>query len=409
MFALFCIPWAANADTVTIGSLDGAANNSYLPMNSLYNYSYTQQIYTADEVGMAGTITSITIWMYGNANLYEMPFTIYMVETDKDAFSGNTDWETVTASDIVYSGTVTVHNTEAEAFTFELDVPFQYSGQGNLLIAFNNTTGQWKSGLNGKVFGASDDPVRAIYARQDSGAYDPYNPTFSANSTTYQRNVIELAITASGGVVCDNPETLEVSDITESGATLTWTGGSGTYNVEIKGGSYADWTSLLSNTTATTTTLSTLTSATAYQVHVQSVCGTNPETGEPITSGWKSTNFITECGVITTFPWTETFESYAAANFSDPCWVNEHIEGSGTYVFKVYTSNNAGNTTHQLQLPDMAGGTLTKLVLPEMNVHANYEFSIDIYRSSSTYNANYPNEGIRVYVSTNGEIEGATE
>ena len=44
-----------------------------------------------------------------------------------------------------------------------------------------------------------------------------------------------------------------------------------------------------------------------------------------------------------------------------------------------------------------------------MNVPANYEFSIDIYRSNSTYNENYPNEGIRVYASTDGEIEGATE
>jgi len=70
----------ARADEVTIGSLDGAANNSFLPMNSLYKYSYSQQIYTAEEIGMAGTINSITLWMYGNENLYEMPFEIYMVE-----------------------------------------------------------------------------------------------------------------------------------------------------------------------------------------------------------------------------------------------------------------------------------------------------------------------------------------
>ena len=76
-------PWAANAQTtVTIGDLTTATNDSYLPMNSLYEYSYTQQIYEACEIGTAGTINSITIWMYGNANLYEMPFDIYMVETD---------------------------------------------------------------------------------------------------------------------------------------------------------------------------------------------------------------------------------------------------------------------------------------------------------------------------------------
>ena len=117
----------ARADVVEIGSLEGATNNSYLPMNSLYNYSYTQQIYTAEEIGRSGTINSFTVWMYGNANLYEMPFDIYMMEVDKAEFSGNTDWVTVAASDIVYSGTVTVHNTTAEPYTFTLTTPFEYS------------------------------------------------------------------------------------------------------------------------------------------------------------------------------------------------------------------------------------------------------------------------------------------
>ena len=139
------------ADEVTIGSLEGAANNSYLPMNSLYEYSFPQQIYTAEEIGMAGTINAVTMWLYGNANLYTMPFDIYMVEVDKDAFENTSDWVAVTTADVVYSGEVTVHNTDAEAYTFTLDTPFEYSGENNLLIAFNNTTGQWKSGLNGKV------------------------------------------------------------------------------------------------------------------------------------------------------------------------------------------------------------------------------------------------------------------
>ena len=197
LFALFGVARAQ----VTIGDLGEAVGNSYLPMNSLYNYSYTQQIYAADEIGMAGTINSITLWIYGNANLYEMPFDIYMVETDKDAFASTTDWETVTASDIVYSGTIQATHTDTLAYTFTLDVPFAYSGASNLLIAFNNTTGQWKGGFYGMVFGKEGDAVRSIYARQDSGAYDPYTPTFTANATTYLRDVIELDITSSGNLV----------------------------------------------------------------------------------------------------------------------------------------------------------------------------------------------------------------
>ena len=180
---------------VMIGDFDGASNDSYLPMNSLYSYSYTQQIYTAEEIGAAGTITSVKLWMYGNENLYEMPIDIYMLETDKDSFDSTADWIPVNAADKVYSGSVTVHNTDVEAFTFTLDTPFDYSGNGNLVLCFNNKTGYWKSGLNGTTFGVNTDPVRAIYARQDGTGYDPLNMTgIAATSTTYHRNVIGLGI-----------------------------------------------------------------------------------------------------------------------------------------------------------------------------------------------------------------------
>ena len=208
----------ARADVVEIGSLDGATSNTYLPMNSLYNYSYTQQIYTADEMGMGGTINSITMWMYGTATLPARTFSIYMKEVDKNDFSGNTDWVTVEASDMVYSGTVAFNNTTAEAYTFTLDTPFEYSGTNNLLVCFNNTTGTWNSGLNGMVFGASGDPIRAMYVRQDGGAYNPYNPTFSATSTTYQRNVVSFDMAGGSGagsqlVALQNGEVVETINV----------------------------------------------------------------------------------------------------------------------------------------------------------------------------------------------------
>ena len=188
---------------VIVGNLEGAGNNSYLPMNSLYNYSYTQQIYTAAEIGTSGVIDTLVMWMYGTADLPARTFDIYLKEVDKDAFASSTDWVTVAATDKVYSGTVAFNNTTAQPYAFILDTPFNYSGQHNLLVCFNNVTGTWKSGLNGKVFGASGDPVRAIYVRQDAAAYDPYNPTFTATNTTYQRNV--LGLTFGGGSSPINP------------------------------------------------------------------------------------------------------------------------------------------------------------------------------------------------------------
>ena len=178
---------------VTIGDQGTTGDNSYLPMNSLYEYSYTQQIYTADEIGKSGLISDITVWLKGNADLYEMPFDIYMLETDKDAFSSTSDWISVSASDKVYSGSVTVHNTAYEEYTFTLDTPFEYSGTGNLAVCFDNNTGAWKSGLNGKTFNAASGDTLSIYARRDSTDYDPTNiSSVSASAITSARNVICL-------------------------------------------------------------------------------------------------------------------------------------------------------------------------------------------------------------------------
>ena len=252
---------------VTIGDLETAGNDTYLPMNSLYNYSYSQQLYTADEIGTAGTINAITIWMYGAADLYEMPFDIYMVETDKESFTSTTDWESVSSSDIVYSGSVTVHNTTADAYTFELDAPFAYSGSGNLMIAFDNNCGQWKGGLNGKVFTATDNVNRSIYGRDDDIDYDPTNMSGVTASAAPRamRNVIEIDITPGGGPSCARPTGLAINYTGGTTAEVSWNSDATAWNIDVNG-----------TVTAITTnpyTLTDLELGTAYTVKVQANCG----------------------------------------------------------------------------------------------------------------------------------------
>ena len=114
------------------------------------------------------------------------------------------------------------------------------------------------------------------------------------------------------------------------------------------------------------------------------------------------------CDTITSFPWNEDFESYSTITFSAPCWINEYISGNGRRLFKISKTEIGGNTTKQLQLPDMNDGTLTKLALPLMDLPGdNYLFSLDIYRNAG--GASYTEEGIRIFVSADGNIDGATE
>ena len=64
-----------------------------------YNYSLTQQIYTAAEIGTAGTINSIS-FDYAYTGSFEMDgVQIYMLETDKEAFTNNNDMVAVTSMD----------------------------------------------------------------------------------------------------------------------------------------------------------------------------------------------------------------------------------------------------------------------------------------------------------------------
>jgi hypothetical protein len=196
---------------------------------------------------------------------------------------------------------------------------------------------------------------------------------------------------------CERPETLVPSDVTATSATLTWTGGSGTYNVEIKGGSYTDWSSLLSNTDLTTTDLADLDPTTTYSVRVQSVCeGVDP-------SGWKSASFTTPCGIITSYPWIEDFDSYAgttsgSANNLPVCW-NYNNETTYTYyagyplVYNGSSYSHSGNNHLRFYsyysyysdydpqpqyaiLPEMANLYGKQLTLYARGVNANSSFTV---------------------------------
>ncbi|MBO4645831.1 MAG: choice-of-anchor J domain-containing protein, partial [Bacteroidales bacterium] len=194
-------------------------------------------------------------------------------------------------------------------------------------------------------------------------------------------------------------------------ADLSWTANSGEseWTIYWKESSEDNYTEV-TGVTENPYTLTGLNQNTTYDFYVVANCS-DIDASEPS----YSYRFTTQCGVISTFPWRENFERFAAdnngINLSDPCWVNEHIgEGTG-YLFRVCTSYNGTNSTHQLKLPDMAAGTLTKLMLPEMDIPTDdYYFFLDVYRSSDTYqDYPYQEEGIRVFASTDGEIEGATE
>ena len=123
---------------VTIGDETSINTDHILPVNMDYNYSLSQQIYTAEEIGTTGAITSIA-FDYTNT----LPFTtegmkVYMKNVDKTTFDSDTDMVDLSDATLVYDGTFAASG--AGWVSLQMQTPFYYDGTSNLLLCCYDPT-----------------------------------------------------------------------------------------------------------------------------------------------------------------------------------------------------------------------------------------------------------------------------
>ena len=228
------VPWAANAQSVTIGS--GTAKSPYVPGYNYYNYAISQQIYTAEEINASGTITSIAFYKDGTENSNgSRKYDIYMAHTTKTGFEASTsttkDWIALTDADLVYHGTANYSFTNNAWNTFTLETPFNYNGTDNLVICVIDRTGNCSSSSSSanqfRVFSTGSE-YQAIYQYNDywsetTPTPDGYN---GSNQLTYTRLTTKNQIVL-GGIqqTCAKPTglTATLDDTDHTIATLGWT------------------------------------------------------------------------------------------------------------------------------------------------------------------------------------------
>ena len=175
------------SDGLVVG--DGSTiTNNYLPSYNYFCYSLTQQIYTASELGESGNITSIAFYNGGAEKTRTYDF--YLKTTAKSSFSSNTDWETVSASDLVFSGIVTMAAGGWTVLT--LDTPFAYDGMSNVVLVTDDNTGSRTGSphMSCRVYDASNQSIR-IYS--DGTDYNPYVPASYSGTLLSVKN--QLLIT----------------------------------------------------------------------------------------------------------------------------------------------------------------------------------------------------------------------
>ena len=136
LLMLFCFACfgVARATVVTIGTGTNTGQNS-LPVKTDWNYFLNQQIFTADEVGMSGAINAISFNYTNSFGAFSMSdIQVYMKHVSTTQFNSSSDMVMVSPSDKVFDGTFSASG--AGWVTVNLDTPFLYDGNSNLLICF---------------------------------------------------------------------------------------------------------------------------------------------------------------------------------------------------------------------------------------------------------------------------------
>lgn len=337
-------PCANCNDSIIVGT--GTAQNNQLPLNTYYNYSYTQQIYTAAEIGNTiGGINCIS-FQYIHSSLQTKDIEVYLGNTTKTTFNSSSDWVSISDMQLVYNGTINFTPGMADNWvTIPFNTPFEWDGVSNIVVAVVNNTGSYlNSDPSFRYHVATGNTT--LYTYQDGASYNPENQT-PTGTLSPNRNNIRFLI--GDPITCRMPNTLSVSNITSEGATINWTGhdtDSGYEVVCVPSGNHVSSGTPIS-VTDTFYILTGYVDNTDYDVYVRANCS-------PDNSNWAMTSFRTECLPIEQLPYVEDFDTYGTGNSAYPnCWkknttssypyINnaQHASGSGSLYFYSYSDNHS--------------------------------------------------------------------
>lgn len=269
---LFAFVGMAKAQVIEIGSGEDVSFEA--PIYSSTSYSFTEQVYSAGEIGMAGPIHYLRFHVEGISEPVSRDVVVYMKKVLRSDFYDYYDYEPVSATDIVYAGTWQVTPGWA---TLVLDAPFEYDGFMNLLIAFDDNTGDY------------DYPMPLFNFTTTSGAYtvfsryssmdnpDPYDlGSFSGlGFVSEHRPDIRLGFTN-----CATP-TFISAEVTPQSTHVMWDGVSSNFTLQYREISATIWTTV-NNLSENEYTISDLTTGN-YIARVQADC--DPDQ-------WVSTDFM---------------------------------------------------------------------------------------------------------------------
>jgi hypothetical protein len=389
IIAIFIAIAGFSQDTISIGT--GTTLHYTEPIYGFYKYSYTQQIYTSDEMyqGLSsgsssqtpnGVIKSISL-QYSNTSATTLQnVSIYMQNVTATTLSS---WLPMTNMDRVYQGSVSFQNNTNGWITIDLDSTFTWDTTKSIMVCMVNNSGVSTSySLNFYTHTTTYCKTLLIGNNYNSYSYTAV-PIVSATSVLHRANI---KFNFGEETTCSKPINLQAQNVLTNDAVVTWhnTSSANSFEMQYKRHISTSWDSA-QTVTDTFAYLHYLVANTGYDVRVRALCGTS------ITSDWKTIDnlFTTACGEISSLPFEENFDTYATSygSYSMPtCWFRHSNAGSSTPYPYVY--NPQGNEK-VMYFYSYGTGTYNTLFTPQFDTSQIQMNRLRVSFSAKVSNANY--------------------
>lgn len=170
-------------DEITID--EGDASSYRVPINTNRNYSYSQMIYTPEEIGGGITITKLSFNYIGsNSITNKNSCIVYLGHSANSGFTSNSTSQFVPVSQMtkVYEGDF---NFSSGWNTIELDTFFHYDGVQNLVVAVDDNSGDCHSTTYQFSCTRTLTRYSSLTIYDDYNNFDPSAPVASGSKMRY--------------------------------------------------------------------------------------------------------------------------------------------------------------------------------------------------------------------------------
>lgn len=237
---------------ITLGA--GSTNVGTAPISTYYGYSYTQQIFTKQEINAnaAGNITGLKFYLDPSMSIASSSqWVVYLGQTSKTTFASDSDWIPLSQLTQVFSGTATNNNGVIE-ITFT--TPFAYDNVANLVVAAEeNSSGYDSNDYDEAMYVYPGVANSTLNYKDDYNDPDPASPPASGDLKNYKSVTTFEGLTSNPVPICpvvsypsNNSTFIPLS------SSITWVNSAGATGYKVSIGTTSGGTDVANQVLVTT-------------------------------------------------------------------------------------------------------------------------------------------------------------